>query len=92
MRILPVLKVPKILTGANTTFCPHLLFLLHKDYRHVKKIDCLLGLEQPTDGIVRAGVEPAYQSMREHKVTLNFNHGIESIFVSSSKEEVGFRG
>ena len=51
MRIPLILNLPKV---------------LHKDCRHVKKMDCRLRPEQYTDAIVRAAVEPAYQNLREH--------------------------
>lgn len=84
----PVLTLPKVLTGANTTFGAHLLSLLHKDFRHVKKVYCLLKPEQSADGIVRAAIEPVYRSLREQNLSFSPNDSIEGIFANTSKENL----
>ncbi|KAL8797324.1 MAG: hypothetical protein Q9195_000478 [Heterodermia aff. obscurata] len=86
--IFPVLTVPKVLTGADTVFGAHLLSLLHKDYRRVKKVYCLLRPEPSADGIVRAAIEPIYRSLREQNLAFSSNDSIEGIFADTSEENL----
>ena len=88
MGISPVLTLPKVLTGANTTFGAHLLSLLHRDYRHVRKVYCLLEPEPSSDGIVRAAIEPIYRSLRENNLSYSANDSIEGIFADTSTEKL----
>ena len=86
MRSSSVLTSPKVLTGANTTIGAHLLSLLHKDYRHVRKVYCLLKPEQSSDGIVRAAIEPIYRSLRAQNLSFTPNDSIEGIFADTGKK------
>ncbi|CAF9928065.1 MAG: hypothetical protein HETSPECPRED_006743 [Heterodermia speciosa] len=78
----------QVLTGANTTFGAHLLALLHKDYRRVKKVYCLLRPERSSDDIVRAAIEPIYRSLREQSLAYSSNDSIDGMFADSGKENL----
>ena len=84
----PVLTLAKVLTGANTTFGAHLLSLLLKNYRHVKKVYCLVKPERSADGIVRAAIEPVYRSLRAQDVSFTPNDSIEGIFADTYIENL----